>query len=88
MDLEDGEPDINACVALWVRVENGYLLRSRIVVGRSIDDVFGLAFNGGQVDSVESKRRCRMKIEPASYSAHSARVIYVQAAGHQAAQGF
>lgn len=56
VDLEDGEPDFFACVALQVQVGNGYLLHSRNAADRDLDDVLGSALSGGYFRPVEGKR--------------------------------
>lgn len=40
------------CVALRVKVGNGYLLPCRIVDSMDLDDVWGIALNGGHLASV------------------------------------
>lgn len=87
IDLEAGEPHFLAFVALSVRVVNGYLLPSRIVVGRSRIDGFGISLDGDHLRSARASGRCPTRIGRAAYSAQCARVPCVRAADRQLAQG-
>lgn len=52
IDLEEGEADFLACVALRVKVRNDYLLPSRIIFERDLYNGFGITFNCGYLGSV------------------------------------
>lgn len=53
---EIGEPVFRASVALGVEVGNCYHFLSRKAVDRDLDDVYGIALNGGYFRSAGSKR--------------------------------
>lgn len=86
--LEDGDSDFLACVIPHVEVANGYLLPSRIVINRNLNDALGITFNGGHLGSVGPKGRCGTKTGQVAYSAQCVRVQCVEIAGEQVAQVF
>lgn len=88
VDLENGKPDFFPDTTLSAEITNDYLVCSRIVFDRDLDDSFRIALNGGHIESVEAQRRCWSGTGRAAYSAHCARVSGVESADEQAAQGF
>lgn len=88
VDLECNQPGFLACIALPVEVLNGFSLPSRVVFDTNLDDVLGIALNGGCLRSVGNKGRYQMRTGQVSYSAHCAHISRVEAAGGQVARGF
>lgn len=74
VDLEDGESDFFACLALPDQVGNGYLLAARFVVDSSLDNVLGISFSAGYLGSVGARERCRFRTGRLTYSVQYARV--------------
>lgn len=87
VDLTDGELDSLARVTLLVKFASGYLFSSLFVVDRDLEDTFGIAFNGGHLESVGAYGRCSKKTARAVYSANCARIPCVESASRQPAQG-
>lgn len=85
VNLENNHPDLFACGALQVEFPNDYLLPSRIVVDKALNDVFGISVKSCHFGSVVARGRCGMRTKQAAYSA---RVLYVETAGEQVAQNF
>lgn len=56
LDLDNGEPDFLACAAIPTEVGSSYLVPTRIVVLEGLDNVFGIALNGGHLESVRTQR--------------------------------
>lgn len=52
-DLEEGEPDYLACVAVQVKVGKGYLLPSRTAVDRDPNDVFSDSLKSATSEMLE-----------------------------------
>lgn len=86
-DLNDGERDYLAYVALGVLVANGYSSSCRIVVDRDLETFFGIALDCSQLGNAGSRGQCRMKTAGAAYSAHCVRVPFVEITGGKDAQG-
>lgn len=87
-NLEEGEPDFLACVALRVKVANSYLLPSRIAVNTDLDDGFLMALNGCYCGSVGARGRWRMTSEQAAYRAQGTHFPCIGYAGETVTQGF
>lgn len=86
--MKHGEPDFLAIVNLRIKVANSYHLSSRIVFHTYLNDVFGIALDGGLPEGGRARGQFQIRTGPAAYSAHCARVPYVESAGRQVAQGF
>lgn len=88
VDVEDGEADFLACLAVQVRVADSYVLLSRVVVDRNLNDVFRIALSGGHFKNAEAESQCGMRTGRAVHSAHCERVPYEENSSHHVAQAF